>query len=278
LIIWLASYPKSGNTWVRSFLSSYYYSERGEFDFSLLKNIEQYPQKKFFESEIKEPAEVSKYWEVSQKKIIDKKKLKILKTHNSLHSLNGYDFTSNKFTLGNIYIIRDPRNIITSLKNHFDLNYEDALDFMLNERKFIHDDREKDYADFHFLGSWSQHYKSWLKDKSIKTIFIKYEDLETKTYQTFESIINFINNISKSNIPTNKSKIKNCIFTTRFEKLKKIEEENGFEEAIYSKKLKKNVNFFNLGSKNKWESVIPRNYHNKINKAFEKDLRLLKYI
>jgi hypothetical protein len=48
MIIWLASYPKSGNTWVRSLLSAYYFSENGNFDFELLKNINVYPQKKIF--------------------------------------------------------------------------------------------------------------------------------------------------------------------------------------------------------------------------------------
>ena len=48
MIIWLASYPKSGNTWVRSLLSAYYYSENGNFSFELLKNIGLYPQKKYF--------------------------------------------------------------------------------------------------------------------------------------------------------------------------------------------------------------------------------------
>ena len=48
MIIWLASYPKSGNTWVRSLLSAYYYSENGNFSFDLLKNIDVYPQKKYF--------------------------------------------------------------------------------------------------------------------------------------------------------------------------------------------------------------------------------------
>jgi len=277
LIIWLASYPKSGNTWVRSFLSSYYYSEKGEFDFSLLKNIEQYPQKKFLKKEIKKPGDVSKYWSSSQQIILNQKKIKIFKTHNSLHSINGFNFTDKKFTLGAVYIIRDPRNIITSLKNHFDLSYDDALEFMLNERKFIHDQREKDYADFHFLSSWSQHYKSWLNDKSFKLIFVKYEDLESKTYETFEKIINFINNLSNSESSVDKSKIKKCLETTSFDKLKKMEKEIGFDEAIYSKKSKKNINFFNLGSSNKWKNVIPESYHNKINELFQKDLDFLKY-
>ena len=47
MIIWLASYPKSGNTFVRAFLSSYYYSKDGNFDFGLLENIKQFPNEEF---------------------------------------------------------------------------------------------------------------------------------------------------------------------------------------------------------------------------------------
>jgi hypothetical protein len=53
MIIWLASYPKSGNTWLRSLLASYYFSEDGDFNFSLLKNIDQFPSYDHFKIIIK---------------------------------------------------------------------------------------------------------------------------------------------------------------------------------------------------------------------------------
>ena len=48
MIIWLASYPKSGNTYVRAFLSAYYFSENGEFDFTQILKIKQFPHEEFF--------------------------------------------------------------------------------------------------------------------------------------------------------------------------------------------------------------------------------------
>ena len=42
MIIWIASYPKSGNTWLRALLSSYFYSTNGEFKEHLLKKIDQF--------------------------------------------------------------------------------------------------------------------------------------------------------------------------------------------------------------------------------------------
>ena len=209
MIIWLASYPKSGNTWIRSLLSAYYYSDEGNFSFELLKNIDQYPQKKYFDVKINKPGEINTYWDTSQKTIVSKKKVKIMKTHNALLSLNGNNFTNPNYTLGIIYIVRDPRNVITSLKNHYELDYEQSLEFMLNEKKYIHDTKnKKDFADFHFLSSWSNHYKSWINNNLFKKIVIKYEDLEKNPLDVCKNTINFINTLCKLNNKIDKKKLK----------------------------------------------------------------------
>ena len=278
MIIWLASYPKSGNTWLRSLLSAYYYSKNGNFNFELLKNIDVYPQQKYFDVKIDKPGEINSYWDISQEKIISKKKIKILKTHNSLLELNGKNFTKPQYTLGIIYIVRDPRNVITSLKNHYDLDYEQSLDFMLNEKKYIYDIREKnDYADFHFLSSWSNHYKSWINNNLFKKMVIKYEDLENDTFKTLKNLIIYINSLFEVNEEINEIKINNCIKTTNFEILKNKEKKEGFSENVYSEKTKKKIDFFHLGSKNKWREVVPKEFHEKINNIFKEDLKNLKY-
>ena len=278
MIIWLASYPKSGNTWVRSLLSAYYYSKNGNFSFELLKNIGLYPQKKYFDIKINKPGEINSYWDISQKKIISKKKTIILKTHNSLLALNGKNFTKPEYTLGIIYIVRDPRNVITSLKNHYDLDYDQSLDFMLNEKKYIYDIREKnDYSDFHFLSSWSNHYKSWINNNLFKKMVIKYEDLENDTFKTLKNLIIYINSLFQVNEKIDEIKINNCIKTTSFEILKHKEKKEGFSENVYSEKTKKKIDFFHLGSKNKWREVVPKEFHEKINNIFKEDLKNLKY-
>ena len=278
MIIWLASYPKSGNTWARSLLSAYYFTKNGNFNFELLKNIDVYPQQKYFDVKIDKPGEINSYWDISQEKIISKKKIKILKTHNSLLELNGKNFTKPQYTLGIVYIVRDPRNVITSLKNHYDLDYEQSLDFMLNEKKYIYDIREKnDYADFHFLSSWSNHYKSWINNNLFKKMVIKYEDLENDTFKTLKNLIIYINSLFEVNEKIDEIKINNCIKTTNFEILKHKEKKEGFPENVYSKKTNKEIDFFHLGPKNKWEKVVPKEFHEKINNIFKKDLKNLKY-
>ena len=76
MIIWLASYPKSGNTYVRAFLSAYYFSENGEFDFSQSAKIDQFPHEKFFKEKVNSISEASKQWVPIQKEINKHKKIK----------------------------------------------------------------------------------------------------------------------------------------------------------------------------------------------------------
>ena len=81
MIIWIASYPKSGNTWVRAFLTSYYFTDDGTFDPNHLEKIPDYPNKTLFAENHKiGHGEIHKFWSLSQRKIIKKQKFRFLKT------------------------------------------------------------------------------------------------------------------------------------------------------------------------------------------------------
>ena len=221
MIIWLTSYPKSGNTWVRSFLSAYYFSQDGDFNFNLLESFKQFPSKDFVNLNLKNPLDIVKQWEPVQEDILSKKKIVFLKTHNALISLNNTKFTSPKYTLGFIYIIRDPRNLITSLKNHTDISYEEALSFMLDKNTVLYDTKVNDYDAAHFISSWRMHYKSWLNNDVFKKMIIRYEDLENNSHEIFYKLINFTNSLMKRNDKVDEKKLEKAIETTNFNNLRK---------------------------------------------------------
>ena len=283
MIFWIASYPKSGNTWLRALISSYYYTKDGFFNNSILKKIEQFPEKKHFVDfnyNKNIVTDTSRLWIDAQKKINSNKKINFLKTHNAFGAVNKNQFTDNLNSIGAIYIIRDPRNVITSLKNHYELDSDQALKWMINENNYIYDtfNFDKDgYSDFQFISSWSMNYKSWMVQKKIPVKIVKYEDLLNKTFYIFKDIVEFINKTANNSEKVDKKKLKNSVKSTFFSNLKKNEEINGFSEAMISKKNNKKIPFFNLGPKNDWKKILDEDLKIKLNDVFKKNLIELSY-
>ena len=277
MIIWISSYPKSGNTYLRSFLSSYYYSKDGKFDFDLLLNINQFPALRYSDNKSYTYVEAAKNWIIDQKKFFNKEKIFFLKTHNSLQEYFGYRFTKFSETLGAIYIVRDPRNVVSSMCNHYTMNFNEMYGKMIDENASLSiKNPDGNLSNFSFLGSWSNHYKSWKNNFEFKTLFIRYEDLEEDVHNQFWKILTFIEELTGKNEPINKKKFENSINSTNFSNLKQKEKLHGFKESPIFKKDNK-TNFFNLGFKNKWQQNLPEEISNKIKNKFFNELKELKY-
>ena len=281
MIIWIASYPKSGNTWLRTLLSAYYYSKDGIFFDNLIKNIGQFPEKRHFEGfkyDQTNVTDTTRFWIKAQEKINQDKKLRFFKTHNILGNINGQNFTDKKNTIGAIYIVRDPRNIITSLCNHYSFTQEQAYINLIDKNASLSEKSVNgDCSNFTFLGSWSNHYKSWRDIKDFKVLFLKYEDLQNDKIKIFRKIINFIYELQGSKNMIDEGKFENCVRSTNFATLKNKELNEKFEESVYSKDGKK-INFFNLGFKNKWQNYLEKDILEKLNQVYKNDLINLGYI
>ena len=278
MIIWIASYPKSGNTYLRSFISSYFFSKKGKFEFDLLMNILQFPSIKFTKKNLYSELEASQNWIYNQNQFFEKKKINFIKTHNSLCKYMGNKFTTKNETIGAIYIVRDPRNLITSLTHHYSLSYDEALKKMMDENcSLLEKSSDNDHSNFTFISSWSNHYKSWKNSKEFEILFIKYEDLERYKNETFRKIVLFINKLTKKESKIDEKKLINSINSTNFSNLRNKEANEGFEESVYLKNTREKKIFFNLGFKNRWQKLLPKNTLKKVNENLQNEIIELGY-
>ena len=280
MIIWLASYPKSGNTWVRGFITSLLYTTEGTSNLEDFKKINQYPLKSHFENlttDFNDITKFKKYYHKSQDIINSDNKIKILKTHNALLNVDGDNFSSTKNTLGVIHIVRDPRNVITSLKHHYSIpDFEKAKEFLFDEKRVIFGNFDKkDYPLPTLLASWKTHYLSW-KQVKLNYLLIKYEDLLNNPIKEFSKISDYLSNLLTVKI--SETKIKNSIKSNSFYNLKKEEQDKGFAESVLSRDGKRKIPFFNLGPKNDWKTLLEEKTAAEIEAKFNNEMKELGYM
>ena len=139
-IFWVVSYPKSGNTWMRSILSSLIFSKDGKFQFELLKNIQHFDLLKNYNflkkinigdyNNLNNLKILSKYWLEAQKKYNDTGNFTIFKTHSSNVKIYNYEYTNIDNTLGFIYLVRDPRDIAISYSKHLNKSIDETINWL----------------------------------------------------------------------------------------------------------------------------------------------------
>ena len=280
MIIWISSYPKSGNTWVRALLSSYFYSKDGNFHFDLLEQIKEFPKHSDYLNEIsvnRNLAEIAKEWIPAQRKLNLKHNNSpfFLKTHSAICNVEGSDFTDKENTLGAIYVVRDPRNVILSLSNHFDYSIEKSLEMICNKKQIITNPTKKNrYFGFTVVSDWQNHYRTWKNFKLVEVKIVKYEDLILSPKNTFISILNFINKFMQVDI--DEDRIKNVLMSTEFSKLQQSENKYGFKESSNMSGF--NKKFFNLGPKNDWKNLLKKEIKEKIENHFKEEMKELGYL
>ena len=282
MIIWLASYPKSGNTLLRAILASYFYSNDGNFDFINLYKIQQFPSVQHFKNlnlDLLNEKDVFKNFIEAQKLINKDKKIKFMKTHGSLAKINNCNFTDLNNSLGAIYIIRDPRNTVTSYANHFDISLEQASEDMLS-LKYLQGLRANDKFENSVLthtGSWSSNYNSWKEFKKVdKYLLIKYEDLVSDISKEIMRIAKYLSNYFEYEI--SEKIVDEIKKNTSFENFKELETKGKFNENSINEITGEKKTFFNLGPENNWKKILKQESIDKIEKEFNKEMKELGYL
>ena len=272
MIIWIASYPKSGNTWLRSFLSMYLNNTENDFNFNLLGKIKSFPNTNLlrkFKIDGINFIEIAKKWIDMQEYINLNDEVTYLKTHNLFCTLeNKYKFTNKQNTIGMIYIVRDPRDIVVSYTNHFNKkNFEETFKTLKTNFNY----EIKNNVKISLMGSWADHYNSWKNFNISEKIIIKYENMVEDPVATFTKIIIYLNKIY--GLKVDQKKIIKCTEKTKFETLQNLEKKEGFKEKPNNVK-----NFFRKGKVGEWKDVLDKNLKYDIEKIFFREMQELGYV
>ncbi len=284
-IIWIASYPKSGNTWARTILTSLFFTKDGKFDFEILKSISIFENVERFEfvkeinledyKKLNELETLSKYWIECQKRTEMNGDFIFFKTHHSCITYQKkFSFTNLDNSIGLIYLIRDPRDVVISYSKHMGWDIDHAIELMkkrgaINYYSSKFEEKRNKYPAV--ISSWDEHIESW-QTLNVPKLIIKYEDLLENTKETLIKIVNFFQNKYPIKFRNLDEKIDNIILTTKFEILKNHEQKYGFSESS------KNSNFFRIGKKNQWEKTLTNEQIRSIEGAFEKKMKEFNYL
>ena len=279
MIVWIASYPKSGNTWIRSIIAGLVYSEDGVFKFNKLHQLGQFPAKKYFNgltSQYDNIHELKKYWITAQERINLKDDVTFLKTHHLNCKINDYKFTNRENTAGIIYVVRDPRNVVTSLANFLSIKINDSKNLLFNQSQLMGNERLSWGENIRSLiGTWSENYKSWTMANE-NLLLIKYENLIKDPIFEIKKIVIFIKRFKK--IEISNEKINNVLKSTSFNNLKKLEEDNQFGESSINKETREKVKFFNMGKNNNWKEILDSEVAKEIEKKLFREMSELGYL
>ena len=224
MIIWLASYPNSGNDFLRSLISTYIFSKDGNYNEDFTQNIDEFPNNMLFKKlgvDTDNFDEMNKNYINSQKILNKKDSIMFLKTYSCFVHTDNFKFTDRHNTLGVIYVVRDPRQVVFPFSQSFQLSEEQSLKNLLS-KTYLGKDSQSHCTTY--LSSWKDHYNSWkVFTRFNKYLLIKYEDLIKDTEKTFLNILKFIAHLGRVKFTLDEIKFKNTLKTTEFKKLNENE-------------------------------------------------------
>ena len=274
-IIWLSSFPKSGNTWMRHLLSNYYFNEEKVFDFYKSEKIKKFKVQKDFRKKIdksdvvKSLNENSQYWIKSQENWKSEGDILFLKNHNANVSFKNNFFTNDEISKAIIYIVRDPRDVVISASYFWKKSIDWVIEKICNDEYFT-SINERDDTDFEFYSTWKINFISWIYAKhteKVPKILIKYEDLLKDTNKEFNKILDFINKLNGEK--TNISQLNFSVENSQFKKLSHSESKNNIENED---------KFFRSGKSNQWINNLSQEQLRKIENSFKNEMSFLGYI
>jgi hypothetical protein len=250
-ILWLASYPKSGNTWMRAFLHNVLREPdqpadinqmtgtltQGESSMGWYRVANPRPPEQWT------PGEIARMRPHVHEMIAKGQKGTVFcKTHNALIKVEGQPTVNTRVTAGAIYIVRNPLDVLLSFADFQAVSIDEAITIMA-KRNFATPLTDRNVPET--LGSWSQHVSSWTAQDSKSLHVVRYEDLLEDPVTTFGETLAFMK------LDVKRARLDKAIRNASFKELRKQEDQKGFNERPGHQER-----FFRKGVAGQWKQEL----------------------
>jgi len=271
-IVWLASYPKSGNTWVRAFLANLVANRADPVPLDeLARYAEDEANPELFSMLAGKPSTQLDIGEIAELRpqvhaaIAQRAQgTRFVKTHNMAGSFDGHPLHNWQVSAGAVCVVRNPLDVAVSMTHHFGLTIDEAIERLGDENVATVND-----ALFvsQVLGSWSMHVKGWADMANASVLVLRYEDLLDKPAKQFAKIAKLVG------LGQDRNRVERAMKHAGFQSLSSMEKKHGFVEAS-----DKGARFFRKGRVNEWRETLGREHAQRVIDAHREQMQRFGYV
>lgn len=251
-IYWLASYPKSGNSWLRILLTNYFVDGDEPVDINQLGVERIVTARQLFDDNVGIEASDLTQDEIERYRLAVYKRLSaqahepmFVRIHDAItRTPGGHRTMANAATAGVVYLLRNPLDIAVSLAHH---NVAPVAKMVakMGDPTFTFVEAPRHHPLVQRLLSWSQHVTSWVDEPDLPVLVARYEDLQADPIQTFTRVIRFCG------LPDDPARIAKAVAFSAFDQVQAQERTHG-----YNGKSENAASFFRKGEVGSWREGL----------------------
>ena len=266
-IVWLASYPKSGNTWTRIFLANYLTNAKEPVPINQVHKFgmgDSIPKTYRMVGganvdTMNVNATLGLRDRVLRGIVANNADVNLVKTHNINKPALGTVLIPEQFTRSAIYIMRNPLDLVLSYARHYGMSIDDTITAISHPD---HVNQPDETTVFQFLGSWSDHVESWTKATPFPTCVLRYEDMLADPHGAFARVLQNIG------VPVDPERLDRAVKHSSFKEVSRQEKKDGFAERSRHSKT-----FFSKGKSDNWKTELTEEQVSRIRKAHRKVMK-----
>lgn len=271
-LFWLASYPKSGNTWVRAFIANLLADRSQPVPLDELpRYCEDEARPEPYTELAGRPSHELPFVEICALRprvhallAARANGLLFVKSHNMAGSYDGYPLHNPEVSAGAVYVLRNPLDVAVSMSHHFGLDLDAAIERMASDSVATGNDAL--FAS-QVLGSWSTHVRGWADQAGPRLLVLRYEDLLAKPVKTFGKVARLLG------LDGDRARVERAVGHASFRTLSALEQRDGFVEASQHSRR-----FFRAGRVNQWRERLSRDQVARVVTDHREQMRRFKYL